>query len=83
MACRRGDGSPVSTLPKTTDLGSVHPSTAIDTLGAVGIIECTASPSFGELVLADALGLALWAAASVLAVVVVYANRGRLRKWLG
>jgi len=48
----------------------------------VGIIECTASPSFGEMVLADAVGLALWAAASVLAVALVYAYRGRLRKWL-
>ena len=54
----------------------------VDTLAAVGIIECTASPSFGELVLADTLGLALWGAGTVLIVALVYAYRGSLRKWL-
>jgi hypothetical protein len=54
----------------------------VDTLGAVGIIECTAAPTFGELVLADTLGLALWGAGCVLVVALVYAYRGSLRKWL-
>lgn len=49
---------------------------------AVGILECTTSPSFGELVFADTLGLALWGAGCALVIGLVYTYRGRLRRWL-
>jgi len=55
----------------------------IDTMAAVGVImECTAAPSFAELVMADVVSMALWGALCVLLVGLVYVYRGSLRKWL-
>jgi hypothetical protein len=45
-------------------------------------VDCTAAPSFAELVMADVVSMALWGAFCVAAVLTVYAYRGHFRKWL-
>jgi membrane associated rhomboid family serine protease len=55
----------------------------IDTLGRMGVVMlCSVAPSFAELVMADLVSMALWAAFGGAAVAVAYFYRGGLRKWL-
>lgn len=52
--------------------------------GRVGpIVECSAAPSFAELVMADVIGLVMTGGTWVLFVVLVYVHREKVRKWLG
>lgn len=45
-------------------------------------MECSASPTFAELVMAGILALGLWSSFVGLALVAVYAGRERIRAWL-
>jgi hypothetical protein len=46
------------------------------------LMECSAAPGFAELVIADVVAMVALMAVNLIAVVLVLANRGKIRDWL-